>query len=69
MDIDCKLSHAEMREAFSMNQTWRFWMQTIRHNLFPAVLTIAIVMGVATNLAKQKSRLAGREVSRLRSGP
>ena len=54
MEFECKLSHAEVREAYRMNQTWRFWMGTIRHNLYPAVLAVAIVVGVVTSISEHR---------------
>lgn len=54
MEFDCKLSHSEAREAYRMNQSWRFWMMTIRHNLYPAIFAIAIVVGIAANISEHR---------------
>lgn len=54
MDFACKLSNAEMREAYRMNQSWRFWIMMIRHNLYAVVFTIAIAISIATSISEHK---------------
>lgn len=54
MEFECKLSKTEVREAYRMNQSWRFWMMTIRHNLYPAVFAVVIVVGVVTSIAENR---------------
>jgi YcxB-like protein len=54
MEFQCKLSHTEVREAYRMNQSWRFWMMMIRHNLYAIVFTIAIVLAIATSITKHR---------------
>jgi hypothetical protein len=58
MDFDYKLSNAEMREAFWMNQTWRTWFGPLGRRLHVLVFVAAAAMGVMLNhVQHQHSRL------------
>ena len=54
MEFECKLSHTEVREAYRMNQSWRFWMMMIRHNLYAVVFTVAITIAIVTSIADHR---------------
>jgi hypothetical protein len=54
MEFDCKLGHAEVREAYRMNQSWRFWMMMIRHNLYAVVFTLAVTIAIVTSITEHR---------------
>jgi hypothetical protein len=58
MDFDSKLSNAEMREAFWMNQTWQTWFGPLARKLHVLVFVAAAAMGVMLDVVEhQHSRL------------
>jgi hypothetical protein len=54
MELECKLTNAEMRDAFRMNLTWRFWLQTLRHSIWVVLFFIALVAGLLADAAQHK---------------
>jgi len=48
MELQCQLSHAEMREAFRMNLTWGFWVRALVSNL-RALILLGIVFAAGVS--------------------
>ncbi len=56
MQIDCKLSHAEMREAFRMNLTPAFWFRAALGNVRALVLIVVMLVAAGTKIAHGDTR-------------
>ncbi len=54
MEFDYKLSDAEMREAFRMNQSWKFWVHPLRKKLHLSLMIIAFVLGIALDVVEHQ---------------